>query len=408
MAKPLSETERPTKLVDFIGQKHLVGKNGIVAKMIANKFLSSLIFYGYPGIGKTSLATLICREMNVPFSFFNASVDKKERLTEILALSKNAQGYYVLIIDEIHRLNKDKQDILLNSLEKGSVILFATTTENPFFVINPAIRSRCQILQLENLNEIDLLEGLKKIASKNDIKIEDKSLIEIISKNGGDYRSSINFLEFLAKTNKNQISYRNVKDSAFETYQYNFKDGDEIHDLKSALHKSIRGSDPDAAIYYLARLIKSGDLIAISRRIMACAYEDIGLANPTLISRIHQGIATAKEVGFPEATQILACLVIELSLSPKSNAAHLAIYNALEDVNNGKIYKVPNHLRDQSYASAIKLGIGGYKFPHDYVNAWIQQDYLPKSLLNKKYYQPKHSSKIEQKMLSYWDIIKNK
>ena len=310
--------------------------------------------------------------------------------------------------DEIHRLNKDKQDILLNSLEKGSIILFATTTENPFFVINPAIRSRCQILQLENINEEDLLIGLKKIATKNAIQIDDKSLLEIIAKNGGDYRSSINFLEFLAKTNNNKISYRNIKDSAFESYQYNFKDGDEIHDLKSALHKSIRGSDPDAAIYYLARLIKSGDLIAISRRIMACAYEDIGLANPTLISRIHQGIQTAKEVGFPEAIQILACLVIELALSPKSNAAYLAIHEAIKDVNDGKIYKVPNHIREQSYASAVKLGIGGYKYPHDYVNSWIKQDYLPKPLLNKKYYQPRHSSKIEQKMLSYWDIIKNK
>lgn len=408
MKKPLSELERPEKLADFYGQEHLVGPNGVVGKMIANNFLASLIFYGYPGVGKTSLAKLICTEMKVPFSFFNASIDKKEKLVQILDTAKSASEYYVIIVDEVHRLNKDKQDILLSALEKGNIILFATTTENPFFVINPAIRSRCQILQLQNLSQKDLTKGLRAIALKNEIVIDDDALIEIISKNGGDFRSSINFLEFLFKTNDKKISLYNVQDAAFETYQYNFKDGDEIHDLKSAFHKSIRGSDPDAAIYYLARLIQSGDLISISRRIMACAYEDIALANPTLISRIHQGVETAKEIGFPEAHQVLACLVIEMALSPKSNACYVAIKEALDDVEKGKIYKIPNHLRDQHYKSAVKLGVGGYKFPHDYFNSWVDQDYLPNELKGRQYYRPVKSSKIEQKMLNYWDIIKNK
>ena len=375
---------KPTKLSDIIGQEHLVKNNGIVKKMIENKKIFSIIFYGTPGIGKSSIAKVICNELDIDCFEFNPTINSKKDLDSFLNKIDYSKKS-VLIIDEYHRMNKDKQDILLSYLEKGNLILFATTTENPFFCINPAIRSRCHILKLKPISFEEQFEGLKNISIKNNMNINDELINDIIKNSGGDLRKSINTLELIYNLyDKNEIKNIKINDIFGDSYSFVAKYGDEFHNLKSALHKSIRGSDPDAAIYYLSRLIKSEDLISINRRLIACAYEDIGLANPTLLPRVYLATQAAEKVGFPEANQILATIAIEMALSPKSNSAYKAIIDALEDNDNGHLYKIPEHLNDNHYKSASKFNEGTYLYPHNYENSWVDQQYLPKELKNKK------------------------
>lgn len=407
--KVLLSSIKPLSLEEFIGQSHLVDENGIINKMIKNHTIFSIIFYGYPGVGKSTLAILICKELNLEYFVFNPTMHSKKDLDIILKEKTEHIDQLIIIIDEFHRMNKDKQDILLNYLENNKIILFATTTENPFFVVNPAIRSRCQIVKLEQINENEMLIGLLKIAKKNNIKIEKRILEKIVATSGGDVRSALNSMQifhWLYKDSK--ITQKIIDNFLKSSYSYVSKFGDELHDLKSALHKSIRGSDPDAAIYYLARLIKSQDLKAISRRLVACAYEDIGLANPALLSRVSIGVDAAERVGFPEANQILACLVIEMALSPKSNSAYIAISKALEANDSDKLFKVPEHLRDNNYKSHSKFNKGKYLYPHDFKNSWVQQEYLPSQIKNEKFYIPKPHSEVEKKYLENLNKMKIK
>lgn len=395
----ISFLERPSSIDEIIGQDHIIGENKIITNMINNNFVFSIIFHGQPGIGKTSLAISICKTMKLPYKIFNAAFDKKNVIEEVIEMSKISSTNYVVIIDEIHRMNKDKQDILLSFLEKGKLILFGTTTENPYFVINPAIRSRCKLIELNSLKESDIKKGLENISKKNSINITSEALDLIVKKNKGDYRSAINSLEILFNIHKeNTIDENSVLEIPFGNYSRFFKDGNEIHDLKSALQKSIRGSDPDAAIYWLARFLESSDIETIGRRILICAYEDIGLANPNLLSRVYSAISSSKEVGMPEAKYILSYIVLELALSPKSNSASAAISEAMNDVSVGKIYDIPKHIR--------KNNNGEYLYPHNYPNGWVKQDYLPKEIINKKYYNPPKHSTIENKILKYWYKIK--
>ncbi|MGL4252206.1 MAG: replication-associated recombination protein A [Metamycoplasmataceae bacterium] len=407
MKKLISNYLKPNNITDIIGQSHLLGNDGIIMKMINNKKLFSCIFYGPPGTGKTSMAISICNDLNIPYELFNPTINKKNDLDQILSKNLKSDNYFVIIIDEFHRMNRDKQDILLSYLEWGNLIVFGTTTENPFFVVNPAIRSRCQIIQLKQLNKQEILEGLKKIALKLKINISDDVLKLISWNTDGDLRRAINTLDIINSLYKNQEITKELLDSISPlTSSLSSSYGDEFYDLQSAFHKSIRGSDVDAAIYYLARLIKAGDLISISRRIISSAYEDIGLANPTLLSRVVIGMEAVVKVGFPEANQILSTIVIEMCLSPKSNSAYLAIDNALSSLENGELYRVPKHLRDNNYKSHTKLGHGGYKYPHDYKNAWVKQQYLPDEIKNTKFYSPSKHSKLETKMVEIWE--KNK
>ncbi len=411
MTNLLTVLLRPKSITDIIGQEHILKSGGLIHQMLKYKKIYSLIFYGPPGIGKTSLAQVLCNELNLDYTIFIPSIEKKEKIIKVLDLvKKNNNKLHVLIIDEIHRLNRDKQDILLPFLENGLITVFATTTENPYFTINPAIRSRCQIIELNPLNPIDIFKNLKMMISRNKIKnliISDKNLMKICEVTNGDYRSTLNIIDILINLYPNheineEILTNVLKNKFIIASHY----GDTHYNLLSALHKSLRGSDPDAAIYYTAQLLAQGDLISLNRRLIACAYEDIGLANPQLCDRVINATKAAIEVGMPECVQIYGDIVIEMCLSPKSNSGYLAINEAIKDVEGGKIYPIPLHLCDQSYSSAAKLNRKGYKYPHDF-GGYVKQQYLPIKLGNVKYYKMNKNG-IEEK-LNYWlKLQKNK
>ena len=381
--EPLANALRPKKLSDVIGQEHLIGKDKILTNLVKNKKIFSLILYGPPGVGKTSIANAITEELGVKHRFLNATFNNKKDF-EIVFEETKLYGNIVLVVDEIHRLNKDKQDLLLPMLENGLITLIGLTTSNPYHKINPAIRSRCQIFELKPLKKEDISKGLLK-ASKNlsDIKIDKDALDLIATMSNGDFRFAINLLE---------VAYYSSSDKIITTSlikEINNKasspmDSDETghYDVLSAFQKSIRGSDVNAALHYLARLISSGDLDSIYRRMTVIAYEDIGLANPNMGVRVDACINACERVGLPEARIPLGDMVIDLCLSPKSNSGHTALDLALKDVENGNIGKVPSHINAQAF---------GYKYPHDYPGSYVVQQYLPDELKNRVYYKPKNN-----------------
>lgn len=377
----LANMLRPKKLSEVIGQTHLIGKDKIITNMIQNKKLFSMILYGRPGIGKTSIANAIVGELDIKYRFLNATVNNKNDF-DIAIEEAKMYGEMILIIDEIHRMNKDKQDILLPHIESGLIILIGLTTSNPYHKINPAIRSRCQIFELHDLTDQELLEGLKK-ATKflKDVKIDDEALSFIVSYANGDLRSAINFLEIAYYSSNNKvITIDLLKKINSKAVFLHDKNEDGHYDVLSAFQKSIRGSDPDAAIHYLARLIVAGDLDSIYRRLSVIAYEDIGLANPSIGPKLMAAIHAAELVGLPEARIPLAEITIEMSLSPKSNSAYLALDSAIKDIESGNSGRVPDHIKTSSKT---------YLYPHDYPNDYVYQEYLPKKLADKKYYTPK-------------------
>ena len=379
--EPLANALRPTKLSDVIGQEHLIGKDKIITNLVKNKKIFSMILYGPPGTGKTSIANAITNELNVKTRFLNAVINNKKDF-EIVFEETKIYGNIVLVVDEIHRLNKDKQDLLLPMLENGLITLIGLTTTNPYHKINPAIRSRCQIFELKSLTIDQIIEGLKK-ATKNldgiQIGINEIKLIATMS--NGDYRYALNLLEVAYYSTTSKIIttevIKNINSKASSSM-----DEDETghYDVISAFQKSIRGSDVNAALHYLARLISSGDLDSIYRRMTVIAYEDIGLANPNMGVRVEACINACERVGLPEARIPLAQMVIDLCLSPKSNSAHVALELALKDIEDGNIGTVPKHINTQAF---------GYKYPHDYPGSYVVQQYLPDLLKNRVYYKPK-------------------
>ncbi len=383
MNKPLALKLAPSTLDEVIGQTHLIGKDKILTNLVKNKKLFSMILYGKPGIGKTSIANAIVKDLDVRYRFLNATINTKKDLDIVIEEAKVYDGI-VLIMDEIHRLNKDKQDVLLPALESGLITLIGMTTSNPYHAINPAIRSRCQLFELEELTTEDIITGLKRAIKHpdlKDIKIDDKS-IELIAKLAGtDLRYAYNLLEIsYYSTDDKTITEEKIKKINNKPVFFADKNGDGHYDVLSAFQKSIRGSDVDAALHYLGRLIIEGDLDSIYRRMSVIAYEDIGLANPAIGPRVDAAINAAERVGLPEARIPLGTIVAEMALSPKSNTAHIALDKALEDIENGNTGNVPNH---------IKTSSTDYKYPHDYKGAYVKQQYLPDKLKNKKYYQPK-------------------
>lgn len=381
--EPLANALRPKKLSDVISQEHLIGKDKILTNLVKNKKIFSLILYGPPGVGKTSIANAITEELGVKHRFLNATFNNKKDF-EIVFEETKLYGNIVLVVDEIHRLNKDKQDLLLPMLENGLITLIGLTTSNPYHKINPAIRSRCQIFELMPLKKEDISKGLLK-ASKilSEIKIDKDALDLIATMSNGDFRFAINLLE---------VAYYSSSDKIITTSlikEINNKasspmDSDETghYDVLSAFQKSIRGSDVNAALHYLARLISSGDLDSIYRRMTVIAYEDIGLANPNMGVRVDACINACERVGLPEARIPLGDMVIDLCLSPKSNSGHTALDLALKDIENGNIGKVPSHINAQAF---------GYKYPHDYPGSYVVQQYLPDELKNRVYYKPKNN-----------------
>ena len=383
MDKPLALKLAPNSLKDVIGQKHLVGDNMILSNLVKNKKLFSMILYGKPGIGKTSIANAIINDLGVRHRFLNATVNSKKDLDIVIEEAKMYDGI-VLVMDEIHRLNKDKQDILLPCLESGLITLIGMTTSNPYHSINPAIRSRCQLFELKDLETSDIVEGLKKTVSSPylpNIKIDDETINYIAKLSGNDLRYAYNLLEIsYYSTNDFKIDIDVVKKINSKPVFNADKNGDGYYDMLSAFQKSIRGSDVDASLHYLARLIEIGDLDSIFRRMSVIAYEDIGLANPSIGPKVMAAIDAAKLVGLPEARIPLGTIVTEMALSPKSNTAHIALDEALSDIEKGNVGDIPKHLKNPSDT---------YKYPHDYKNAFVKQQYLPDKLKNKKYYHPK-------------------
>ena len=404
MDKPLALKLAPNSLSEVIGQKHLVGEDKILYNLVKNKKLFSMILYGKPGIGKTSIANAIIKDLGVRHRFLNATVNSKKDLDIVIEEAKMYDGI-VLIMDEIHRLNKDKQDILLPCLESGLITLIGMTTSNPYHAINPAIRSRCQLFELKELETSDIIEGLNKAVKSpylQDIKIDEKTINYIAKVSGNDLRFAYNLLEIsYYSTNDFKVDLEVVKKINSKPVFYADKDGDAYYDMLSAFQKSIRGSDVDASLHYLARLITLGDLDSIFRRMSVIAYEDIGLANPSIGPKVMAAIEAAKLVGLPEARIPLGTIVTEMALSPKSNTAHIALDEALKDIEEGSVSDVPKHLKNPSTT---------YKYPHDYKNAFVKQQYLPDKLKNKKYYHPKdlgYEHKLKEIYLYLENLKKN-
>ena len=401
MNEPLANKLKPTKISEVIGQEHLVGKDKIIYNMIKNKRIFSMILYGKPGIGKTSSAYAIANELDEKIRYLNATVNNKKDFDIVVSEAKMYNGL-ILIMDEIHRLNKDKQDLLLPYLESGLITIIGMTTSNPYHSINPAIRSRCQIFELKPLTDENIYTGIKRAINSvylDGISIDEDTINYIVKLSNGDLRYAYNLLEVSFYTSSDKkVTIDNVKQINNKPAYIDDKDGDSHYDLLSAFQKSIRGSDVNASLYYLGRLIHSGDFDSIYRRLSVITYEDIGLANPSMGPKVDAAINAAERVGMPELIIPLSSVVIELALSPKSNSAYLAINNVINDIENGNAYSVPKHINSTAF---------GYKYPHNYKDDYVPQQYLPDQLVNRKYYIPKTTSKYELLLKEMYEKRKN-
>ncbi|WP_440895935.1 replication-associated recombination protein A [Amphibacillus sp. Q70] len=418
--QPLAFRLRPKHINDIIGQKHLVGEGKMLERMVSAERLASMILFGPPGTGKTSLAIALAKSIGLRYKILNAVIDKKKDM-EIAVEEAKMSGTLVIILDEVHRLDKAKQDFLLPHIESNLITLIGCTTSNPYHSINPAIRSRVHLFELYRLTAEEVEEALIRALNDKEeglgnlsIDITKEALEHFANASGGDLRGALNGLELAAFSTKQEKGQTikidlTVAEACMQKKSFSHdKGGDAHYDVLSAFQKSIRGSDVNAALHYLARLIEAGDLQSIARRMTVIAYEDIGLANPQAGTRTLAAIEAAERIGFPEARIPLSVALVELCLSPKSNSAYKALDQAMYDVQHHDIGDVPLHLKDSHYQGASQLGRGvDYKYPHNYPGAWVKQDYLPEPLKNKKYYQPIETGKFERALKQMYDHINN-
>lgn len=403
--KPLAYRLRPESLDDIIGQQHLVGEKGIIRKCLEKGTIFSSIFFGPPGIGKTTLAEVIAKELHKPCRRFNAVTGNKKDLDAIF-VEADLSGQLILICDEVHRLNKDKQDLLLPHVEKGNIILIGCTTANPYHSINPAIRSRCHLFELIALSRDDVKQALLKAISNKDglndsCTISDDALNLITEVANGDIRFALNVLElssFICQNNK--IEVEDVKEQCKVANQRTFASEDGHYDLLSALQKSIRGSDVNGALYYLALLAQSNDEASISRRLVVIAYEDIGLANPQLVARTLDACKAAEAVGFPEAIIPYGIQIIDLCLSPKSRTGVDAVHRAQALVNT-KAYDMPKYLR------LTPVGLtDDEKYSYDRYDCFHRIQYLPDEIKNVEFINDFNVNRYEQQLKQVYEELK--
>ncbi|SFL79302.1 putative ATPase [Gracilibacillus orientalis] len=416
--QPLAFRMRPKNIDEVIGQQHLVGEGHMIKRMVDANRLHSMVCYGPPGTGKTSMAIGIANSLDIRYKLLNAATDRKKDM-QIAVEEAKMSGQLVVILDEVHRLDKAKQDFLLPHVESNLITLIGCTTANPYHSINPAIRSRLHIFELYRLEPSDIVEALDRAIADEEHGLGELPLaVDIEAKEhfanacNGDLRAALNGLELAAYStpgddDKIVIDLANAEACMQKKSFSHDKGGDAHYDVLSAFQKSIRGSDVDAALHYLGRLIEAGDLESISRRMLVCAYEDIGLANPHAGPRALAAIETAERVGFPEARIPLSVAIVELCLSPKSNSAYSALDAALADIRSVDTGEIPAHLKDAHYKGAAALGRGmDYKYPHAFDSGWVKQQYLPDKIKHKQYYHPKNTGKFEKNLQQIYQKLK--
>lgn len=416
MKKPFYEEVRPSKLEDVVGQKHIIGEGKMIHRLYEQKKLTNLIFYGPPGTGKTTLANILIDNANMISYKLNATYTKTQDIRNIIESQTGllSNQSFVMLIDEIHNFNKKQQQLLLEYIENGKIILIANTTENPYFHIYKSLLSRAQVVEFKALSDDEIFEGLRNTAlnyKAKEISFEEEAFRMIVSASNGDYRKSLSILGLMvelsdseAKIKIDQQLVRNICNSKAIEYD---RMSTAHYDLLSAFQKSIRGSDPDAAIHYLARLCYAEDLESIARRLLVISCEDIGLAYPNAVTIVKSCVDAAYMLGFPEARIPLAQATILLATAPKSNSAYVAIGNAMQDLLERNITEIPKNILNASGEDEKRsLGKGqGYLYPHDYPNSYVKQNYMPDAIKDKKYYVPREN-KFEQAILEHFKKIK--
>ena len=402
--KPLAYRIRPKTFEDIVGQDHLVGPKGVIRKMLDSNQLCSMILYGPAGCGKTSIAEIISSYYALNSFSYNASCDNKAKLKEIADAAK-VYDNIILIIDEIHRMKKDVQDFLLPFVESGALTIVGLTTENPYRSINPAIRSRTHIYRLNEITKTDIKMLLKKTIQSEKMKPVSDDILEYISiVSSCEVRSSLNMLEIVNMLDEEEITLENVKAIIGKKSFAIDEEGENYYDIASAMIKSIRGSDPNAAVHYLARLLQSEDIEFIARRLMILAYEDVGLGNPNVGPRVYAACHAALEIGLPEARIPLSYAAIDLATSPKSNSTYLAIDEAIKDLENLTSMQIPPHILNKE----LKGGKFTYLYPHDFESGYAEQQYLPDEIKDKVYYTPKNTGSYERGIKEFLAKLKEK
>lgn len=411
MQKPLADTLRPESLEDVVGQTHLLGKGSLFRKVIEQNHVPNMIFYGPPGTGKTTLANIIAKKTNMSLYKLNGTTASTDDIKKVIAdvSSVFTTNGILLYLDEIQYLNKKQQQSLLEFVESGDITLIASTTENPYFYIYPALLSRCTVFEFKSIPASEIKKGLLRAAKTLKVTIDEEALSSLAVACNGDMRKALNNLDFIAnslpKTNR-KITVKHTAE-LIDKANISYDRGEDKHyDNLSALMKSLRGSDPDAAVFYLAKMLEAGDLIAACRRLLCSASEDVGMAYPQIIPIVKAAVDSALQLGYPEARLPLSNAAILIATAPKSNSACLAIDSAIMDINSGKGINVPRTLQNTHFDGAdAKVKGQNYKYPHNYSHHWVRQQYLPDDIKEAKYY-VYQDNKYEQSLKDYWDKVK--